>query len=279
MFNYIITIHNKQDLLPGVLEGIAACCSKQSKIIPVLDGCTDGSEAIVDEFIAKSGLNVEKIITPDVYELRALNAGMARVVEGFVMTIQDDVILQEPALEEKVASIYAKTSPSLGVISPRHAVNICRMSLLPQIRRSGFVRLMDICDRVCRPEEAWEQSVRVEYGQLVYRMAAGGSPMIIPESVWRTIGAFDDTMAPHMWHDIEYSLRSLQSGFKNAVFPLHFESKEEWGTMRQNANANPNWDSDLRRVSLRNMRYVWEKHGAAIAMYHSLQGRPAWKVL
>lgn len=279
MFNYIITIHDKQDLLPRVLEGVAVCCSKDSRIIPVLDGCSDRSEAIVDEFMATSGLNVEKVITPNVFELRALNAGMARVAEGFVMTIQDDVILQEPGLEKKVENLYAETGPSLGVISPRHGVNICRMALLPQFRRSGLVRLMDIYDRVCRPEEAWEQSVRVEYGQLVYRMAAGGSPMIIPESVWRTIGTFDDVMAPHMWHDIEYSLRSLRSGFKNAVFPLHFESQEEWGTMRQNSKADPKWDTELRRISLKNMRYVWKKHGAAIAMYHSLQGRPPWSVL
>ena len=279
MFNYIITIHNKQDLLSRVLEGIAACCSKHSKIIPVLDGCTDSSEFIVDEFTNHSGLNVEKVITPNIFEIRALNAGIERVKSGFIMTIQDDVILQEPALEEKVERLFFDTDPTLGIISPRHGVNIRRMSLLPQFRKSGFIRLMDIYDRVCRPEEAWEQSVRVEYGQLIYRMAAGGSPMIIPELVWKSIGSFDDALAPHMWHDIEYNLRSLRAGFKNAVYPLHFESKEEWGTMRQNSKTNPKWNSDLRRVSLRNMRYVWKKHGTAIAMYHSLQGRPSWMFL
>jgi len=273
MFNYIITIHNKQDLLARVLEGVASCCSMQSKIIPVLDGCTDRSEAIVDEFIARSGLNVEKVITPNVYELRAINAGMVRVTEGFIMTIQDDVILQEPELEQKIESLFAETGPMLGIVSPRHAVNVRRMPLLRQLRFSGLVPAMDFYDRVCRPPEAWEQSVRVEYGQLVYRMAAVGSPLIIPEALWRELGPLDEMMAPHMYFDVEYSLRALRVGFQNVVFPLHFESKPEWGTSRKNTTEDPQWSAGLSRVTLRNLRYLWQIHGSAVSAYHATQGR------
>jgi GT2 family glycosyltransferase len=275
MFNYIITIHNKQDLLLRVLRGIEASCSRQSRIIPVLDGCTDRSEALVNEFIASTSLSVEKVITPDVYELRAINAGMARVTEGFVLTIQDDVILQEPELEQKVTALCANAGPSIGVISPRHGVNIRRMPLLRQFKRSGVVPLMDICDRVCRPEEAWAQSERLEYGQLIYRMAAVGSPMIIPEPVWRALGRFDEEMFSLMWFDIEYNLRALRAGFKNAVYPLRFESNDDWGTMRVKA-TDREWRRMVQKWSLENMRYVWKKHGAAIAAYHSMQGRPPW---
>lgn len=273
MFNYIITIHNKQDLLPRVLEGIAACCSKRSKIIPVLDGCTDNSEAIVDEFITTSELNVEKVITPDVYELRAINAGMTRVDHGFIMTIQDDVILQDPELEQKVSALCAETGPTIGVISLRHGANVRRSSLLRQLRQSGLVSLIEEFERVTRPEEAPTMGERVEYGQVVYRMVAGGSPMIFPERVWRSIGRMDEAMAPLMWNDHEYNLRALQAGFRNVVFPLHFESDVTWGTMRQKAKNNV-FVSMVNGWALSNRRFIWKKYGRFINFYIKQRGKP-----
>ncbi len=276
MFNYIITIHNKQDLLARVLEGIMASCSKQSKIIPVLDGCTDSSEAIVDEFIAKSSLKFEKIITPNVYEHRAINAGMAHVTEGFIVTIQDDVILQEPELEQKVTSLWGDVGSAIGVISPRHGANVRRMPFLRQLRHYGFIPLIDECDRVTRPEETGAMGKQVDYGQLVYRMVAGGSPMIFPERVWKSIGLMDEAMSPLNWLDHEYNLRALRAGFKNVVFPLHFQSEVNWGTMRQKAK-DPVWVSMVNRWTLSNRRYIWKKHGRFIGLYLKQQGRPAWE--
>ena len=43
MFYYIITIHNKEDLITDVLNGIKNNISN-GKIICVLDGCTDDTE-------------------------------------------------------------------------------------------------------------------------------------------------------------------------------------------------------------------------------------------
>lgn len=266
MFNYIVTIHNKQDLLSRVLEGLASCCSKRSKIIPILDGCADNSEAIVDEFIATGRFNVEKVITPDVYELRAINAGMARVSHGFIMTIQDDVILQEPELEQKITALCTEVGPNIGVISLRHGANVRRTPLLRQLRQSGFVSLIEEFERVTRHEEAPIMGERVEYGQIVYRMVAGGSPMVFPEKVWKSIGRMDEAMAPLMWNDHEYNLRALQEGFRNVVFPLRFESDVAWGTMRQKAKNNV-FVSMVNGWSLLNRRFIWKKHGRFINFY------------
>jgi glycosyltransferase involved in cell wall biosynthesis len=48
---YIITIHDKQDLIQRVLEGIVNSTKDsdyKTNIICVLDGCTDNSESIVE---------------------------------------------------------------------------------------------------------------------------------------------------------------------------------------------------------------------------------------
>ena len=48
--HYIITIHNKQDLIRNVLDGIVNSTKDSDykvNIVCVLDGCTDNSESII----------------------------------------------------------------------------------------------------------------------------------------------------------------------------------------------------------------------------------------
>ncbi len=47
-FNYIVTIHNKEDLIEQVVNGILIAAGENSHIYLVLDGCTDGTEAVID---------------------------------------------------------------------------------------------------------------------------------------------------------------------------------------------------------------------------------------
>lgn len=263
-FNYIVTIHNKEFILERTLDGIAACCSPESRIYTVLDGCTDGSEKIVDDFIARTGLNVEKIYTPDVHEILSINAALRKIEEGFTICLQDDVILQGPRLEEKIEKLYKEEGPTLGVISFCRAANLRRTPFLRQLVQSGWQPLVSVCDHVQAPhEQHHSDSEKAEYEQLVYRMVAIKSPVCIPEDVLRTIGILDENMAPYSWDDPEYCMRSLKAGFQNALFPLRFVSKLEWGGTR----IDKSFPRASRAIHLRNRRYIWEKHGQFIKQY------------
>src|SRR5580700_6646727 len=139
LFNYIITIHNKEQLLARTLAGVAACCGPASRIYPVLDGCTDNSEKIVDLFARTSGLDVCKLYAPDVHMLKSVNTGLREIKEGFTIVLQDDVILEDPALETKIAALYEAFGPSLGVVSLRLAANLGRLELRRQLRQMSPV--------------------------------------------------------------------------------------------------------------------------------------------
>jgi glycosyltransferase involved in cell wall biosynthesis len=266
LFNYIVTIHNQEEILARTLDGLARCCSRDSRVIAVLDGCTDRSEEIVDTFTQESRLDVETIRTPDVYEVLALNAGLSRVREGFVVCIQDDIVLEEPLLEERVVSLYESHGSKLGLVSLRHAMNVRRAPLRRQIRLLSPDPMVDECDRVCNPAELPSRHTspfaQVAYGELVIRMVAGASPLVIPPSVWSSIGPFDEALAPYMWADHEYSLRALERGFVNGLFALRFTSLPEWGGTRRNRSRR--FRKQLSRVSRRNRRRVWRQHGAFI---------------
>jgi len=87
--HYIVTIHNKEDLINKVLEGIVASTKDSiyfTNIICVLDGCTDNSEQYVLEFAKKLNSNYKlyTIIQNDVHELLSINAALK-----FIQTLND----------------------------------------------------------------------------------------------------------------------------------------------------------------------------------------------
>ena len=77
IFNYIVTIHNKEFLIERVIRSIIACCNENSFIYPALDGCTDNSELIIDKIIEENpSVNIVKVHTPDVHEILSINEGI-----------------------------------------------------------------------------------------------------------------------------------------------------------------------------------------------------------
>ena len=112
IFNYIITIHNKESLIEKVLDSVVKCSHENSFIYPVFDGCTDKSEEIVDDFIAKhSSVNIIKLFANDVHEILSINIGLRaanQLSDGYNIILQDDVILMDYDLEAKIHRLYEK---------------------------------------------------------------------------------------------------------------------------------------------------------------------------
>ena len=257
IFNYIITIHNKESILADTLAGVGASCGPSSRIYPVLDGCTDRSEAIVDEFAASSGHDVRKLYAPDVHMLRSVNTGLREISEGFVIVMQDDMILQEPALESKLLKIYTEFGPKLGVVSLRLAANIEQLSLVRQLRWKSSAPMAHEFDYIRSADDHERDCPVVEFEKLYLRMAAINGPNCIPESVFRDVGLFDENMAPYGYDDPEYCLRAMKAGYQNGLFPLHFRSDLEWGGTRQDKT----FSQRARAVWKRNLQYLWKLHG------------------
>jgi GT2 family glycosyltransferase len=260
-FNYIITIHNKEDLLERTLAGVAQCCSSSARIYPVLDGCTDGSERIVDKFARSSGLDVRKLHTPDVHELRTINAALSQITSGFTVVLQDDVALAEPDLEAKIVSLYEQAGPRLGVVSLRLAANVRRAPLWRQLRSRSARGEIQECDFVQRPDDYQSGPISGEWETFYPRMVAIKGPNIIPEAVRRKVGLLDERLAPYSYDDDDYCLRAMQAGFTNGLFPLRFESKPEWGGTRQDAS----FAARTVPIHRRNRRQIWAWHGQFIS--------------
>ncbi len=256
-FNYIITIHNKEDLIRNVLTSVLICCRDNSHIYPVLDGCTDGTESIVDEFINTfSHVPITKIHMPDVHEIRSINAGLKSANQdgkGFNIILQDDVLLHDFFLEEKIARLYEWAGAQLGFVSFRHGANLSR-DVLTSDSVQPFISYMENAYGHGLPNA----NVLLP-GQLAYRTIAIKSPVCIPCELTRTVGFLEERLAPYMCDDFEYSIRCAQVGYRNAAFGIRFQSDVDWGTTRKKP------DYRLHELEQRNVRYIKQWHQDAIA--------------
>jgi len=254
-FNYIITIHNKEDLIKEVLTCALICSRENSHIYPVLDGCTDRTEAIIDELIKTvSHVPITKVYTPDVHEILAINAGLRtadQTGDGYNIILQDDVLLHDFLLQEKISRLYEWAGPKLGFLSFRHGANLTQNSTFSDIY--PFTHYVENAYGHGLP-----QAKVLLLGQLAYRDIVIKSPVCIPFELIRAVGLLEEQLAPYMCDDIEYSIRCAKAGYQNAVFALRFQSDVEWGTTR----TNP--DSRHAELERRNMERIRQWHGDEI---------------
>lgn len=265
-FNYIVPIFNKEDILPHTLEGIEKCAGKESKILLIVDGCTDNSEAIVDEFIKNSSHETTKILMPNVHMLLSVNSGLRSVKKGYSIIMQDDIILQDEDTEIKIIDQYQRMNGKLGVISFRYASNIGLSSLNSRIMSMTLSGMIEEVDIIKGPDD-YADYPEGNYGNFYPRMSAINGPNCIPYDLLSRIGLFDQNLAPYGYDDPEFCLRALEAGFINGLFPIKYKSDVEWGGTRRSKS----FYKEAAMIHKRNRIYICKKHRSFLKEYLSSQ--------
>jgi glycosyltransferase involved in cell wall biosynthesis len=270
-FNYIVPIFNKEDILPQTLLGIENCATPESKIILIVDGCTDLSESIVDEFMKNSSHKVEKILMPNVHMLLSVNAGLARVKDGYSIIMQDDIILKDVDTERKIIELYESKNDKLGVVSFRYGADLKPTSFYDTLRinksfsmtnksliknfKALFKTMIEVTNVIQSPDDN-ANYIQGDYGTFYERMCAINGPNVIPFDLLSKIGKFDENIAPYGYDDPEFCLRSLKAGFINGLFPIKYISEEGWS----GSSRSQEFKNNANRILTKSRVYVWDKH-------------------
>jgi glycosyltransferase involved in cell wall biosynthesis len=261
-FNYIVTIHNAEAVLPGVLQGIEECAGAGARIILVLDGCRDGSEVIATRFARKSRRETVLVYAPDVHEIKSLNLGLQKAQPGYCVLVQDDVILQEPRLEALVHQLCESFERRLGYISFRLAAEIRSTPFLTRARysiRAGrwALRPMIEEDHLLAGRSDQSGFARVDHYQFYPRMVGIKSPVCLTPELRACEPYLDEQFAPYCYDDVDLSLRALRAGLLNGLYSIPFRSDPAWsGTLRDSAFVS----SFGAGIRLRNRQRIWCKH-------------------
>jgi glycosyltransferase involved in cell wall biosynthesis len=248
-FNYIVTIHNRQDLIERVLTAVLISAGENSHIYLVLDGCTDRTESIVDSMLMDwVGLPVSKLYASDVHEIRSLNIALRFVPqtgEGYNVLIQDDIILRDRQFEKKVLAIYRQFNGNIGVLSFRHGANLGLDEIKAEIVETDIIESVYGQGMVETP---------LAPGHAAIRMVCMRSPQCISFNTIRNVGLLDEKFAPYTYDDYDYSLRCMKAGLQNVVYALKVSSRVEWGGMRRSPQPG------VAAIMKRNRQYVYQDH-------------------
>jgi len=255
-FNYIITIHNKEDMIQDVLVSALLCCGPQSKVYAVLDGCTDRTEAILDEFTQKyQDVPLVKLYAPDVHEILSINTGLRAAPqegEGYNIILQDDVLLADLNFESKIKQLYKWSNSSLGFVSFRMAANFAPDALTS----SASTPLIEFIESAYG-HGATDKEILLP-GRFAYRTVPIKSPVCIPTKIVRDVGLMNENLAPYLHDDTDLAIRTTLAGYTNGVLALRFYSDVDWGGTR--INPHP----EMAQMEKRNMNRIREQYGAEL---------------
>jgi GT2 family glycosyltransferase len=262
---YIVTIHNKEHLIHRVLNGILFSTKNSTsaiQIICVLDGCTDNSETIIDDFAShlSGNYHLHKLYENDVHELLSLNTALRYIDtlesdgEDIIFFLQDDVILEEENLGQLIQYLYDQNE-KLGYIS-------FRCGLFTDIDANGILYEHSFLES---EYGHWKQLnlthfVEVENKQFGICEAVIKSPTCIKKRILDEVGHFDENLAPFGHDDLDLSIRLNILGYSNAIFGAKFTSKLDWGGTRDEKNQAKDYHRQYNQIVLRNKLYLTKKH-------------------
>ncbi len=247
MFNYIVTIHNSADHLRKVLTALAAVKSAGSEVYCVLDGCTDESAAIVDDF------SFSTMTLPNVRETTSITRALRatpQLPNSYNVILQDDVILHDDKFEEHILEIY-KRFPDIGVLSLRHGANF-----EPDVLTNGkHVSERDVIQSAYQP---YLKADILPENHITFRQVVYKSPIVISSEVVNKLGGYDERFAPIAHDDTEYCVRAFMAGYRNAVVALDVEQPIEWGGTRRHPNQPDNMKMHQEHMDLLRELYPHE---------------------
>ena len=261
--HFIVTIHNKQDLIERVLQGIVQSCIDTDyaiNVICVLDGCTDNTEKVIDTYLPNLPIQItlHKLYQNDVHEILATQHALEFIStipngeDDIILFLQDDVILEQDDLLEYIDRLY-ETVPNLGYLSFRLGcfTNLDQNNILYEhtFYESTFGHWKQL---------GMDHFTEVGHLEFVETEVVIKSPVCIKKRILDHVGYYDLNLAPYAHDDLDLSIRLNQLGYRNGVFGAKMVSKVEWGGTRS-AEANE-YQRNFSNVVHRNKLYLTNKH-------------------
>jgi glycosyltransferase involved in cell wall biosynthesis len=260
MHSLILTVHNKEFILSQVLESIKKYTTNNYELIVVLDGCTDSSEDILDNFINQNkNLKVKKIYTPDVFETKANNSGLKEATGDKVIIIQDDMIINEDAWNLRLQKPFDEFNDVFAVTASS-AFNYRFNSSSQHIHLSSEIdrEIGDCWSDIFIYESHINRSQGLSRNIFAVRNNVCRGPLMIDHSDLIKLNYFDEIFEPQDQDDADLCYRSFKKlGKVVGAYWIDYISEISWGGTRPDGNNPAPW---LLRAHHKNTRIVFERH-------------------
>jgi glycosyltransferase involved in cell wall biosynthesis len=218
----VLSIYNQEKLIKRVLYGIFKNTTTPFNLILVFDGCTDKSELMALSYIKKSEpkLLKELIIcyASNVYETRANNIGFRKAKTDYMLTLQDDMVVNEYGWERRLTYPLRKFD-DIFAVSSRTAQDIGLMKDLQN--QSYFI------NQVSRELHSLPRNI------FAIRDSINRGPVAFNMKYLRSLDYLNENFAPSDLDDADLCLRAWkEKGLRCGAFSIDYISRREWGKAR-----------------------------------------------
>lgn len=228
----LITIFNQEEIIERVLYGVFSNTTTPFNLVLIFDGCSDRTKPRALHYLKrwKSSLLRDLIIkdTPNLFELRANNFGFKLCQSEFLITIQDDMVVQEYGWEKRLTYPLRKFDDVFAV-SGRSTQNIMEIG---NGRREKYV------------DQAAFEMKTLKRNIFAVRDIGIRGPLALRTSYLKELNYLNDAYAPGALDDAEISLRAWRDKkWKIGAFGVKYLSKQEWSKVNAPDSTMKAWES------------------------------------
>ena len=142
---------------------------------------------------------------------KAINYGLREASPGYCVILQDDVVLQEPNLEQMVHTLCETHQRRIGFISFRMAADVRCTTLIARLKIAAFTRrvqqtlpMIEDYNLVGWPGEHLPVK-KVDFGAFCPKMIGIKSPVCITPELRELEPFLDEAFAPYCYDDFPTS--------------------------------------------------------------------------
>ncbi|KKS77408.1 MAG: hypothetical protein UV51_C0007G0006 [Candidatus Woesebacteria bacterium GW2011_GWC1_42_9] len=260
-----LTIHNKGFLLPRVMDAIKKNTVGQFEIVFVLDGCTDDSMPLVEQFCRdNSKIKTQILETPNVFETMANNVAAKKSNGDVIVIIQDDVIIDEYGYNKRMLKPIEAFS-DVFMVTGRTAYNYV---FNPETKHLGMVENLDNCwCDILKHEDMSEKGTGLSRDAFAIRNSINRGPLMIKLDVLESLNYLDATFSPLDQDDADLAHRAYKElGLLCGCYYINFISELAWGGTRPDGRNPAPWHF---RAHHKNTKILYERHKDMMLTKHN----------
>jgi glycosyltransferase involved in cell wall biosynthesis len=263
----VLTVHNQGDILEQVLEGIEDNTEGNYEIIVVLDGCTDNSEAVLDDYLNNSTITSRVTIlhADNVFETKANNIGLREAKGDYVIIVQDDMVIKEKGWNTRMRKPFQEFNDVFAVTA-RTAHNYTRGAgthLGQEDKDNCWCDIVEPCDEANRsntPRDVFAVRGTVNRG-----------PLMIDRDDLVKMDYLDEAFSPQDMddHDLMFRMRKKLNKVCGCYW-IDFESDPSWGGTRKETGQPAPW---LFKAQHKNSKIFFERNADVLDEFRIIENR------
>jgi glycosyltransferase involved in cell wall biosynthesis len=257
----VMPIHNQELIVDRILMGIYKNSSENVKeLIIILDGCTDNTKVLVENFLEKHNknnrFNVTIFVTPNIFEVKSCNIGFKQSIYPWIINLQDDIEILEKDFDQRLMQPFLHMGNILGVTG-RDAANV-------YLNTDNEIVFGDLTGRDA------DFPCFKERNKFYIRDIINRAPILFDHKKLEELNYLDEDFAPICQDDTDLFLRAYkEKGYLCGSYLIEYNSPLEWGGTRKSFEVSNfvHWSEQKNMQLLKERHYdiiVGEKHNFEI---------------